>query len=282
MPKPNRNSNRNSNNFAQDLDDGDYPVSAKPQKSKKPHVQPNNNLKLIEIYPKTANQEKVFEHYDNELNLFTYGTAGTGKSFVAVYLALGDILEGKFYKRLVIVRSAVQGRDVGHLPGSLKEKAAAYEAPYVSICSELFGRSDSYEILKQKGVIEFITTSFTRGISLNDTVVIVDECQNMTFQELHTIITRIGNNSRIIFCGDIRQCDLDKRKEFSGFAKFLDVLKTMPSVATVEYTRDDICRSDLVKEYIIALENSIQFLKIFIDNPVKNCYKFVSSPDLSF
>ena len=141
---------------------------------------------------------------------------------------------------------------MGYLPGNQKEKSKVYEAPYANICSELFGRGDAYEVLKGRGLIDFITTSFVRGITLNNTTVIVDECQNLSFHELDSIITRLGDNSRIIFCGDFRQSDLIRDEERKGVLTFMQILSKMRGFASVEFEEDDIVRSKLVKEYIIS------------------------------
>jgi phosphate starvation-inducible protein PhoH len=179
--------------------------------------------------------------------------AGTGKSFLSLYLSLQAILAKKSpYLKIVVIRSAVPTRDIGFLPGSLKEKIEAYEEPYKIIVSEIFGRGDAYGILKNKGQIEFVTTSYLRGITLDDCIVIVDEFQNCTFQELDTIITRIGENGKIIFSGDYRQSDLDKSRERAGMIKFLDILEKMYEFEFVEFDAEDIVRSGLVKSYIIA------------------------------
>ena len=141
---------------------------------------------------------------------------------------------------------------MGFLPGNQKEKSKVYEAPYYSICSELFNRGDAYDILKQKGIIQFNTTSFIRGLTLNDSIVIVDECQNMTWHELDSVITRLGENTRIIFCGDFRQSDFRWDDEKEGLHDFMRVIKRMKSFNFVEFDKDDIVRSDVVKEYIIS------------------------------
>lgn len=212
-----------------------------------------NNLKLAHIEPMTANQRKTFQLYDQDKNLLLYGTAGTGKTFVSLYLSLLELLSGfTEYKKIVIVRSVVPTRDMGFLPGSAKEKALVYEAPYYAICTELLQRGDAYELLKNKGLIQFMTSSFVRGITLKDCIVIVDEFQNMVDEELHSIITRVGDNCKIIFCGDCKQNDL--RKETSGFHKFIKILSSMNSFGTVEFNISDIVRSAVVKEYIIKRE----------------------------
>lgn len=211
---------------------------------------------LLPIRPLTSTQADVFEAFDeDDLNLMLHGVAGTGKTFVAIYLALKDVLSGKQQrKKVVVVRSVVPTRDMGFLPGNAKEKARAYEAPYYSISNDLFGRGDAYETLKAKNVIEFITSSFIRGITLDNCIVIVDECQNMSAMELHSIMTRVGQNCKIIFCGDTRQDDLtsERKKEESGLSQFMRILKNMDAFEFIEFEEDDIVRSDLVKEYIIT------------------------------
>lgn len=202
------------------------------------------NLSLQQIEPLTKNQLKTFE---SERHLLLHGVAGTGKTFISSYLAFDDILKNEKDK-LVIIRSAVPTRDIGFLPGNEKEKASVYEEPYKDICIELFQRGDAYEILKTKNIVHFMTTSFIRGITLRDAVVLIDECQNMSFHELDSIITRIGENCRVIFCGDFRQSDLAE----NGLAAFIRVLKAMDEFDLVEFDTLDIVRSEFVKKYIIA------------------------------
>ena len=210
----------------------------------------NFNLKTIE--PLTQNQKLSFEAYHNGKNLMLHGIAGTGKSFVSLYLGLNQILsENSPYKKLVIVRSVVPTRDMGFLPGNSKEKAKVYEAPYYAICTELFGRSDSYEYLKSKGLVEFISTSFIRGITLNDCIIVVDEIANMTLHELDSVITRVGKNCRIIFCGDFRQSDFTREHEKNGLVDFMSIIKRLKSFTFIDFNEHDIVRSAMVKDYII-------------------------------
>ena len=213
----------------------------------------NSSLKIRNIQAKTQNQDKVFLDFDDGYNLLLHGLAGTGKTFISLYLALSDILEGYGDQRSVtIVRSVVPTRDMGYLPGNQKEKSKVYEAPYSNICSELFGRGDAYEVLKGRGMIDFVTTSFVRGITMSNTTVIVDDCQNLTFHELDSIITRLGDNSRIIFCGDFRQSDLVRDEDRKGVLTFMQILSRMKGFTSIEFEEDDIVRSKLVKEYIIS------------------------------
>lgn len=222
---------------------------AKRKNNKSPLI--NNNLTLHEIEPLTLNQSLFFDQYESDLSQVLLGYPGTGKTFMALYKALLDINNPKNdYQRVVIVRSAVPTRDVGFLPGTLEEKAEVYELPYKSICKDLFGRSDAYEILKKHHVIEFITTSVIRGITLDNAIVIVDEFQNMTAHEADSVITRIGTDSKIIFCGDILQRDLNKHSE-KDIEKLVQVMQAMVDDFNFTYfNEDDIVRSGLVGAYI--------------------------------
>jgi phosphate starvation-inducible protein PhoH len=217
------------------------------------------SLKIRHIEPLTKNQNRMFEAYYSPKNLLMTGCPGTGKTFLSLYLALDEILsEESSFKKIIIFRSAVEGRRIGFLPGKPKDKLAVYEAPYHGICADLFGKSDAYDTLKNRGLIQFESTSFLRGITINDSIIIVDEAQNLNMQELHTIMTRFGKGSKILFAGDVRQVDLEKRKETSGLYDFMKILNAMSSFVTIDFSVEDIVRDPLVKEYIIAkmkLEN---------------------------
>lgn len=212
---------------------------------------------LKKFEPLTQNQAKFFDAYHRgDYFIMLSGSAGTGKSFIACYKAIEEVLDKtKSFQRVVIVRSAVQSRDIGFTPGSLEEKMSLYEQPYQQIYHILFERKDAYDTLKESGKIEFISTSFIRGMSFDDAIIIVDECQNMNWEELSTIMTRVGYRSKIIFCGDYAQTDLyRKNADKSGLMKFHEVAKTMQSFTNVEFTTDDIVRSSLVKDFLIAVD----------------------------
>jgi len=207
--------------------------------------------------PLTDNQKLFFESYKvGEYFMMLSGSAGTGKSFIALYKALEEVMDkGNSFNQVLIVRSAVQTRDVGFLKGSLEEKTSVYELPYEQIADTLFGKKGAYGRLKEQGYIEFITTTAIRGISIDNSVVIVDECQNMTWGELSTVITRIGHNSKVIFIGDTKQNDLTKKSnEISGMSDFLLVANSMKEFCRINFTPEDIVRSSLVKSWIIACE----------------------------
>jgi len=218
----------------------------------------NNKLKLRlddmkTIRPLTENQKGFFEAYDKSKVMLLHGVAGTGKTYIALYHALEEVLDIKNqYQKVVIVRSAVPSRDIGHLPGDEKEKTEVYTEPYIEICKDLFDRPDAYNRLTEQKAMQFLITSFVRGITLNNSIIIVDECQNMTDMELNSIMTRIGIKSKIIFCGDFRQTDLYKKTDMSGLKKFMAIADMMPSFKTFEFGTDDIVRSSIVKEYILA------------------------------
>jgi len=211
------------------------------------------NFRLKNIEPLTENQRLTFEKYHDGKNLLLHGIAGTGKSFLSIYLSLQNILsDPSRYKKLIIVRSVVPTRDMGFLPGNNKEKTKVYEAPYLAIFSELFERGDAYEYFKNKGLVDFISTSFIRGITLNDCIIVVDEIANMTLHELDSVITRVGKNCKIIFCGDFRQSDFTKEHEKNGLTDFMRIIQRMRTFDYVDFTEHDIVRSAMVKEYIIA------------------------------
>lgn len=213
----------------------------------------SNNFRLKKIQPLTQAQIDAFESFDEGYNLFLHGFAGTGKTFIALYLALDLIQKVNLYKKVYIVRSVVPSRDMGFLPGNAKEKTKIYETPYYDICNKLYGRGDAYDVLKTKNILEFISTSFIRGITLDDCIVIVDEMQNMNSMELHSIMTRIGENCKIVFSGDINQDDLtsERKKEYSGLRDFMRIIEKMKEFDFIDFTQDDIVRSQIVKSYII-------------------------------
>jgi phosphate starvation-inducible protein PhoH len=204
---------------------------------------------LRNIVPLTTNQHRTFDFYENGKNLVLHGYAGTGKTFISLFLALNEILTpGSRYDKIIIVRSVVPSRDIGFLPGSIKDKIRVYEEPYSEIVDDLFGRSE-YDAMKLRGIIQFTTTSFLRGLTFNNAIVIVDEAQNLEFHELYTTITRLGDHSRLLMIGDFRQTDLQKGK--TALMPIISILKSMSSVSFVEFEKEDIVRSDFVREFII-------------------------------
>lgn len=215
-----------------------------------------DNLKTFD--PLTNNQKLFFDAYKRgDYFIALHGVAGTGKTFCALYKALEEVLDkSNPFKKIIVVRSAVQSRDMGHLPGDETEKMEIYEQPYRQICETLFERKDAWDRLEEQGYVQFISTSFIRGLSWDNAIIILDECQNCNFDELSTTITRVGHMSKIILCGDYRQTDLHKANDKSGLLKFLDIAALMDSHTRIEFTVDDIVRSSLVRDWIIA---SIQY-----------------------
>jgi predicted ribonuclease YlaK len=215
---------------------------------------------LKRVDPLNDSQKKFFDFYNDKSKqiIMAHGVAGTGKTYIAMYKALESVLNKEFEK-VLIIRSAVQSREIGHMPGDLEEKLEQYQLPYKHIASALFAKKvdnlvypDPYDRLMTQHNLDFASTSFVRGLTFDDTVVIVDECQNLNWEELDTIITRVGDHSRIVFCGDYRQTDLRKGTEREGLFNFMEIVRHMNSYARVEFTVKHIVRSDLVKEYIIA------------------------------
>ena len=216
------------------------------------------------ISPLTDNQIKTFEAFNDDKHLMLHGCAGTGKTFIMIYLAMKAVLSGRVEQQKVyIVRSMLPTRDIGFLPGSQEEKMSVYTEPYYSLFEEMFpGVENPYELAKYQDIVEFIPTSYIRGITLRDAFVIVDECQNLNFHELDTIITRVGENSRIFFCGDFMQTDLKRHDEQNGIIQFMNIIKDMKSFETINFVEEDIVRSGLVKEYIIS-KNQKEYKGLF-------------------
>ena len=238
---------------------GDQPIgvglTAKQLKKKKPV----SSEYLINIEPLTDNQKRLFESYQNNKKVVSYGAAGTGKTFITLFNALKDVLnENSVYEKIYIVRSLVATREIGFLPGDYEDKSDIYQVPYKHMVKYMFQMpSDAdfemlYGNLKAQDTIKFWSTSFLRGTTLDNAIVIVDEFQNLNFHELDSIMTRVGENSKICFCGDATQTDLQKTNEKNGIVDFIKILRTMPSFDLIEFGIDDIIRSGIVKEYIIA------------------------------
>ena len=222
-------------------------------------IKKSNQLKvrldhLKTFQPLTDNQKKFFEAYKRQdYFIALHGVAGTGKTFCALYKAIEEVLDkSNPFQRIIVVRSAVQSRDIGHLPGDVNEKMDIYQQPYRQICETLFGRKDAWDRLEEQHYIQFISTSFIRGMSFDDAIIIVDEMQNMNFEEIDTVITRVGYRSKIIWCGDYRQTDLRKSNDKSGILKFFDIAQHMDAFTRIEFTAGDIVRSSLVRDYILA------------------------------
>ena len=230
-------------------------LTAKQMKRRKPI----NTELMRDIDPLTENQEKLFDAYANDKNLVAYGAAGTGKTFITLYNALRDVLDERSpYEKIYIVRSLVATREIGFLPGDHEDKSDIYQIPYKNMVKYMFSLPTEtdfemlYGNLKTQGTISFWSTSFIRGTTLDKAIIIVDEYQNLNFHELDSIITRVGEDTKIMFCGDATQTDLVKQNERNGIHDFMNILRVMPSVDIIEFGVEDIVRSGLCKEYLMA------------------------------
>jgi len=226
-----------------------------PDKAAREEFQRGENKKsfhvkdLTSIQPKSQAQRDLFEAWNTYDHLVLNGSAGCGKTFLAMYLGLREVLnEDTNQDKLIIVRTAVPVRNVGFMPGDLKSKSEVYELPYISICNELFPYSRSYENLKKNHYVDFILTSYIRGITLDNAIIVFDEAASASFHELDSVITRLGQNSRIIFCGDVAQSDLGRKQ---GFTDFLKITSGIDEIAEIKFLPEDIVRSGIVRDYII-------------------------------
>ena len=247
MPAKKRNGNGNSSGIGS--------MSNKQLKRKKPI----NTDMMVDIKPLTDSQEKFFDAYKKGKNIFAYGCAGTGKTFVGLYLALRDVLDQMTpYENVYVVRSLVSTREIGFLPGDHDDKSFLYQIPYKNMVKYMFEMpSDAdfqmlYGNLKNQDTIDFWSTSFIRGTTLDRAVIIVDEFQNLNYHELDSIMTRVGADTKIMFCGDATQTDLIKQNERNGIHDFMRILRIMPSLSIIEFGVEDIVRSGLCKEYLLA------------------------------
>jgi len=238
---------------------GEHPIgvglTARQMKRKKPV----NSDYLVDIEPITDNQKVLFDSYKEGKHIIAYGAAGTGKTFVTLYNALKEVLdENTPYEKIYIVRSLVATREIGFLPGDHEDKSTLYQVPYKHMVKYMFQMASDAEFemlygnLRAQDTIKFWSTSFLRGTTLDNAIVIVDEMQNLNFHELDSIITRVGQNSKIFFCGDATQTDLQKTNERNGIIDFMKIIRSMPSFDLIEFGIEDIVRSGLVKEYLIA------------------------------
>ena len=253
MPRARKKTNGNGNGKASISG-----MSPKHMKRKKPI----DSSYMVPIKPLTPNQEIVFDSYNSGKNILLHGAAGTGKTFITLYLALKEVLdETTPYDKIYIVRSLVPTREIGFLPGDHEDKSMLYQVPYKNMVRYMFSMPDDnsfemlYDNLRAQQTISFWSTSFIRGVTLDNAIVIVDEFSNLNFHELDSMITRIGEDSKIMFCGDVTQSDLTREHEKSGMSDFIQILQSMQDFTCVEFGIDDIVRSGLVKAYLIAKYN---------------------------
>lgn len=233
---------------------------SEPKRARKPSARKTTAQKdhlsiKVDFKPKTEPQRQMVRSFIDGLNLVAHGSAGSGKSFVGCYLALSSFFRGD-HEKIVIVRSAVATRDQGFLPGTLEEKSSVFSIPYKNIINELCQCGTAWDVLTKRGVVEFVTTSYIRGITIDNSVVIFDEFQNADAEEIMSLLTRVGENTNIILCGDTKQSDLFRKREKSGATFIMDIAKKMPDwFESIEFESNDIVRSGFVKALIQTVEN---------------------------
>ena len=233
-------------------------MNAKQRKRRKPI----DEAYMVPVEPLTHNQQIMFDEWDKGKMVYAYGVAGTGKTYVALYKALKDVLnEYTPFEKIYIVRSLVATREIGFLPGDHEDKSSLYQIPYKNMVRFMFNMPDDpsfemlYANLKQQDTISFWSTSFIRGTTIDNSIVLVDESENLNFHELDSIITRLGVNSKIVFAGDAAQTDLTKAHEKTGIMDFKKIIDDMDEFEGIEFGIDDIVRSGLVKSYLISKMN---------------------------
>jgi phosphate starvation-inducible PhoH-like protein len=227
-------------------------VKAKQQSAENMNIRLDN---LITVDPITPVQTKVFEAWRDGDHLALTGTAGTGKTFLALYLALEEVMDKSSpFETLHIIRSVVPTREIGYLPGSVEEKLNAYTGPYRAACTELFNDNRAYDKLVHNNYVSFESTSYIRGVTFDSSIILVDEMQNLNFHELDSVITRVGQATKIIFCGDYHQSDFKQEKDKQGINTFLEILDNMRNFSIIRFGWEDIVRSDFVRDYIMTKE----------------------------
>ena len=211
------------------------------------------------VKPITPLHEDTFRAFfeSDYKSLAITGQAGTGKTLIGTYLALNELLrKDSPIDTFIIVRSIVQTRDMGFLPGDLDEKMEPYEAPYRDIFHKIFERPTAYNHMKNSkngGAVVFVPTSFVRGVTWDNSIILLDETQNMTMHEIDSVLTRVGENSRVIMVGDREgQDDLKSKREVSGFDRAFEIAKTMGEFSTFEYGDAECVRSGFVRSWGIA------------------------------
>lgn len=218
----------------------------------------SNTIKLENLHPfepKTQNQMNARDSWNDGYNLVLNGSAGTGKTFLALRLALEKVLDRETeFDELVVIRSIVPTRDIGFLPGDEDEKKLAYEAPYIGLCNEIFGDAEAWSKLKSQHKVRFESTSFIRGTTFNNAIIVVDEMQNLNFHELDSVITRVGHQCKFIMCGDYYQSDFQKDNDKKGILQFMNIVVQLNQFEVIEFTWKDIVRSDFVRDYIMTKE----------------------------
>ena len=222
------------------------------------YINKNNLLPIEAIGPA---QTEAFAKYKENKNLFLTGSAGTGKTFVLLYLAFADVFDDESpYDKVILIRSLLPSRDAGFHSGSLEEKANYYQAPYRQLVKFLFEMQSKdefaalWDLLIEQESVEFQTTSFLRGQTFDNAIIICDEAQNLNFAELDTVMCRVGQNTKIMFSGDEAQTAFINNDDKEGMYNFQGILGEMEECEVIKFGIGDILRSGLCRSYLIAKE----------------------------
>ena len=204
----------------------------------------------VHISPNSGNQENYVSTIRNKVLTFGIGPAGTGKTYLAVALAVQKLVSGEVEK-ILLVRPAVEaGEKLGFLPGDLNQKVDPYLRPLYDALYEMLGFKEASQLI-ERNVIEVVPLAFMRGRTLNNSFIILDESQNATVEQMKMFLTRFGFGSKVVVTGDITQIDLPKNT-LSGLVHSLDVLKSIEDVGLVEFDSKDVVRHGLVQKIVEA------------------------------
>jgi phosphate starvation-inducible PhoH-like protein len=204
------------------------------------------------VHPRTSGQDHYVAAIRDHAITFAIGPAGTGKTYLAVAVAVSELRRGN-YRKLVLCRPAVEaGERLGFLPGDMYEKVHPYLRPLYDALYDMM-EPEKAATMTERGAIEIAPLAYMRGRTLNDAFIVLDEAQNTTSEQMKMFLTRLGFNSRMVITGDITQVDLPSSRP-SGLIEIQSVLKSIPGIRFVYFTEKDVVRHELVSEIVRAYD----------------------------